>query len=94
MGVVIVKGKGSSGVNLGRPIVTNGAFATWLFSNYFEDLFYNAHIVNRKCASMAHAVLWRENDVTKLREEGTLEIMCLRNVLKRTSYHVFQQRLY
>jgi len=27
------------GVNLGRPIVTNGAFATQLFSNYFEDLF-------------------------------------------------------
>jgi len=24
---------------LGRPIVTNGAFATRLFSNYFEDLF-------------------------------------------------------
>jgi len=27
------------GVNLGRPIVTNGAFETRLFSNYFEDLF-------------------------------------------------------
>ena len=24
---------------MGRPIVTNGAFATRLFSNYFEDLF-------------------------------------------------------
>jgi len=24
-------------VNLGRPIITNGAFATRLFSNYFED---------------------------------------------------------
>ena len=23
------------GVNLGRPIVTNGDFATWLFPNYF-----------------------------------------------------------
>ena len=27
-GVVIVEGKGSFGVNLGRPIVTNGTFAT------------------------------------------------------------------
>jgi len=26
------------GVNLGHPIVTNGDFATRLFSNYFEDL--------------------------------------------------------
>jgi len=34
------RGRGSFGVNLGRPIVTNGAFATTrLFSNYFEDLF-------------------------------------------------------
>jgi len=32
-------GMGSFGVNFGRPIVTNGAFATRLFSNYFEDLF-------------------------------------------------------
>jgi len=23
------------GLNLGRPIVTNGDFATWLFPNYF-----------------------------------------------------------
>ena len=29
----------SFGVNLGRPIVTNGAFATRLFSN-FEDLLF------------------------------------------------------
>ena len=37
---MIIKGKGTLlGVNLGRPIVTNGAFATRLFSNYFEDLF-------------------------------------------------------
>jgi len=27
------------GVNFRRSIVTNGAFATWLFSDYFEDLF-------------------------------------------------------
>jgi len=27
------------GVNLGCPVVTNKAFATRLFSNYFEDLF-------------------------------------------------------
>jgi len=40
MKVVIVEGEGAVlGVNLGRPIVTNGAFATRLFSNYFEDLF-------------------------------------------------------
>jgi len=28
------------GVKFGRPIVTSGAFATRLFSNYFEDLFF------------------------------------------------------
>ena len=41
MGVVIVEGKGAVlGVNLGRPSVTNGDFATRLFSNYFgQDLF-------------------------------------------------------
>ena len=31
-------GRGSFGVNLGRPIVTSGGFATRLFSNYFENL--------------------------------------------------------
>jgi len=30
--------RGSVGVKLGHPIVTHGAFATRLFSNYFEDL--------------------------------------------------------
>jgi len=36
MEVVIVEGEGAVlGVNLGRPIVTNGDFATRLFSNYF-----------------------------------------------------------
>jgi len=36
MGVVIVKGEGTVlGLNLGRPIVTNGDFATRLFPNYF-----------------------------------------------------------
>jgi len=40
MKVVIVKREGAVfGVKLRRPIVTNGAFATRLFSNYFEDLF-------------------------------------------------------
>jgi len=39
MAVVIVEGKGIVlGVKLRRPIVTNGAFATRLFSDYFEDL--------------------------------------------------------
>jgi len=39
-GVVIVEGEGAVlGVNLERPIVTNGAFATRLFSNCCEDLF-------------------------------------------------------
>ena len=40
-GVIIVKGEGAVlGVKFGRPIVTNGAFATLLFPNYFgEDLF-------------------------------------------------------
>jgi len=32
------RGRGSFGVNW-RPIVTSGAFATRLFSHYFEDLF-------------------------------------------------------
>ena len=32
-------------MNLGRPIVTSGAFATRLFSNYFKDLFLLLFIV-------------------------------------------------
>jgi len=32
------RGRGSFGVNLECPTVTNGAFTTGLFSNYFEDL--------------------------------------------------------
>ena len=42
-GVVIVEGEGAVlGVNLGRPIVTNGDFATRLFQNYVgQDLFKN-----------------------------------------------------
>jgi len=37
-GVVIVRGKGEVlEVKLGRPIVSNGVFATRLFSNYSED---------------------------------------------------------
>jgi len=36
MGVVIVEGEGAVlGVNLGRPIVTNGDLVTRLFPNYF-----------------------------------------------------------
>jgi len=36
MGVVIVEGKEAVfGLNLGRPIVTNGDFTTRLFPNYF-----------------------------------------------------------
>jgi len=36
MGVVIVEGECAVlGVNLGRPIVTNGDLATRLFPNYF-----------------------------------------------------------
>ena len=36
VGVVIVEGEGAVlGLNLGRPIVTNGDFATRLFLNYF-----------------------------------------------------------
>jgi len=39
-GVVIVEGKGAVlEVNLGRPIVTNGDFATRLFPNYFGQDF-------------------------------------------------------
>jgi len=35
-GVVIVEGEGAVlGLNLGRPIATNGNFATRLFPNYF-----------------------------------------------------------
>ena len=29
------RGKGSFGVNLGRPIITSGDFVTLLFPNYF-----------------------------------------------------------
>ena len=31
------RGSCSFGVNLGRPIITNGDFATRLFPNYFEQ---------------------------------------------------------
>jgi len=35
-GVVIVEGLGAVlGLNFGRPLVTNGDFATWIFPNYF-----------------------------------------------------------
>jgi len=40
MGLVIVKGEGTVLRVMGRPIATNGAFATRFFSNYFEDLFF------------------------------------------------------
>jgi len=44
-GAVIVEGKGSFGVNFGRPIVTNGDVATRLFPNYFgQDLSFNQSI--------------------------------------------------
>jgi len=36
------------GVNLGRPIITNGAFATRLFSNYFDDLLFSL-VINGNC---------------------------------------------
>jgi len=35
MGSYRRRGRGSFGVNLGRPIVSNGDFATRLFPNYF-----------------------------------------------------------
>ena len=45
--VIIEREKGSFGVNLRRPIVTNGAFATRLFSNYFEDLLrFYCHVIS------------------------------------------------
>jgi len=53
-GVVIVDGKGQFGreeVNLGRPIVTNRASATRLFSNYFEDLFLLLKFLSYYCAT-------------------------------------------
>jgi len=37
------RGRGSFGVNLGRPIVTNGDFATRLFPNYFGQCLLNIH---------------------------------------------------
>jgi len=43
--------RGSFGVNLRRPIVTNWAFATRLFSNYFEDLF---SVVESWCTAVDH----------------------------------------
>ena len=37
--MVIVEGEGAVlWMNLGRPIVISGVFATWLFSDYLEDL--------------------------------------------------------
>jgi len=36
------RGRGSFGGEFGRPIVTNGAFATRLFSNYSEHLLASA----------------------------------------------------
>jgi len=45
--VVIVEGKGSFGVNLGCPTVTNGYFATRLFSNYFGRDLLIVHVATR-----------------------------------------------
>jgi len=44
MAVVIVEGEGAVlWVNLRRPIVTNGDFASRLFPNYFgQDLYYHS----------------------------------------------------
>ena len=54
-GVVIVKGEGTVlGVKLGRPIVNNGAFATRLFSNYFEDLFEGDRYESIRIATAQH----------------------------------------
>ena len=40
-GMVIVEGKGAVlGLNSGRPIVTNGDFATRLFPNYFGQYLF------------------------------------------------------
>jgi len=60
MGVVIVEEKGVVWrVNLGRPIVTNGGFATRLFPNYFgQDLFnYNRvfHVLVRTTTQQSQA---------------------------------------
>ena len=46
-GVVIVEGERAVlGVNLGRPIVTNGYFVTRLFPNYFgHDLLILLHLL-------------------------------------------------
>ena len=62
MGVVIVEEEGTVfEVNLGRPIVTNGVFATRLFPNYFgQDLLflisYTVNYVEFSCVSLALAM--------------------------------------
>jgi len=56
-GVVIVVGKGSLGVNLGRPTVTNGAFATRLFSNYSGDLLFISYTPNFVTAAIEMYVI-------------------------------------
>ena len=50
-GVVIVEGEGRDcfGVNLGRPIVTNGDFATRLFANDFGQYLLLLVNVRRSC---------------------------------------------
>ena len=41
-GMVIVKGEGAVlGLNLRRPVVTNGEFAMWIFPNYFGQYSLN-----------------------------------------------------
>jgi len=41
MGMVIVEGEGAVlGLNFGRPVVTNGDFATRLFPNYFGQYLF------------------------------------------------------
>ena len=50
-GVIIVEGEGAAfGLILGRPIVTNGEFATRIFPNYFAqyllEVVFNYTVVN------------------------------------------------
>ena len=67
MQVVIVEREGAVlGVNLGRPIVTNGDFATRFFPNYFgQHLFYYFIIYARTAARQL--CTYRELMVVSLR---------------------------
>jgi len=65
--VAIVEGEGADfGLNLGRPIVTNGDFATTLFPNYFGQYLLLLTLLFSESQDQAEILEWRGREAVKL----------------------------